>query len=365
MTPAHRALDRALGGDVPTTAGVVAIGNLQAQIDGQDREAAAGRLTVQGQAALIELIALRGHLLGCVADYEWAEALAEQLTQDAPSDGDAVLARARTRATFHRFADALTDLDEAERLGADHTLVHAERAAIFQALGRYDEALTIYSEAVGRRADFHSLGDLATLYAERDEIATAERFFSESRARYCGVSPIPLAQLDFKRAEMWLGEDALERARTWLEAAVRRLPAYAPATGHLAEVEAALGDTDSAIARLHPLTISSDDPDYPAQLARILGEAGRVEEAREWRDRAAARYDELVARHLAAFADHAAEFWLDAGDDPHRALSLAKQNLEIRPTSRARELAFRATRAGRGAGGTHHPHAHGRSHHHH
>ena len=75
---------------------------------------------------------------------------------------------------------------------------------------------------------------------------------------------------------MWLAQGNLPRARSWLGAAHRRLPAYAPAQGHLAEVEAALGETDSAIARLHPLTISSDDPDYPAQLARILSEVGRV-----------------------------------------------------------------------------------------
>ena len=101
------------------------------------------------------------------------------------------------------------------------------------------------------------------------------------------VSPFPLAQLDFRRALMWLAEGDLARARNWLVAAHRRLPEYAPAQGHLAEVEAALGETDSAIARLRPLTLTSDDPDYAAQLARILGEVGRVR--RPVRDRAAAR----------------------------------------------------------------------------
>jgi lipopolysaccharide biosynthesis regulator YciM len=152
---------------------------------------------------------------------------------------------------------------------------------------------------------------------------------------------------------MWMAENDLDRARTWLDAAVRRLPAYAPAAGHLAEVEAALGDTDSAVNRLRPLTMSSEDPDYPAQLARILGEAGRPEESREWRDVAAARYDELVGRHLEAFADHAAEFWLDVGADPTRALWLAHKNLEVRPTRRARELVARAKDA---TDGTDRPH---------
>ena len=84
--------------------------------------------------------------------------------------------------------------------------------------------------------------------------------------------------------------------------------------------------------------MSSDDPDYSASLARILREAGRVQEAVEWCRKAAARYDELTARHPEAFADHAAEFWLNVGNDAARALELARLNFEVRDTPRARSL---------------------------
>jgi hypothetical protein len=56
----------------------------------------------------------------------------------------------------------------------------------------------------------------------------------------------------------------------------------------------------------------------------------------------------MVARHLEAYADRAAEFWLDAGADPHRAQWFARKNLDVRPTWRAHELVARATRAGAG-----------------
>jgi tetratricopeptide (TPR) repeat protein len=331
--------------ELPTTAGVLAIGNLQAQIDGHTREALAGRLDAKGQAELVDQLLLRGHLLGRITDYESAEAWAEQLIHDHPTDGVAFLARARTRATFHRFPDALADLDHALRLGADPADVDAERAAVFQATAHYDEAFTLLRNAVERRADFASQAALASLYAERGELATAEHLFDESRGHYHGVSPFPVAQLDFQRALMWIAHEDLPRARRWLAAAHRRLPDYAPAQGHLAEVEAALGEADTAIARLRPLTMTSDDPDYAAQLARILSEAGHVDEAREWHAEAATRYDELLSDHPEAFADHAAEFWLQTGADPHRALSLATINLEVRPTPRARELLSRATTA--------------------
>ena len=331
--------------DFVTTAGVLAVSNLQAQIDGLQRQAAAKQLNVSGQAELIALVTQRGHVSGHIADYECAEERAEQLTRDAQDDGEAFLARSQARATFHRFMDALTDLDEAQRLGVEPTAVDAERAAVFQAIGLYDDALRIYREAAERRTDFHSIGALAVLHAERGEVDAAERLFGESRDRYRGVSPFPLALLDFQRGLMWMTQGDLPRARIWFGAAHRRLPAYAPAQGHLAEVEAALGEPQAAIGRLLPLTISSDDPDYPAQLARILYEVDRLQEGNEWRARAAARYDELLARHPEAFADHAAEFWLEAGGDPHRALALARRNLEVRQTPRAYELIDRATRA--------------------
>jgi hypothetical protein len=51
---------------------------------------------------------------------------------------------------------------------------------------------------------------------------------------------------------MWLGERDLPAARAWFDAVVGRVPAYAPALGHLAEVDAALGAGDAAIDRLRP-----------------------------------------------------------------------------------------------------------------
>ena len=86
--------------EFPTTAGVLAMQNLQAQLDGQEQQVAAGRLNVSSQAAHIALIALRGHLLGRIKDAEQAEELAEQLVYDVPAEGVVFLARAKTRAAF-------------------------------------------------------------------------------------------------------------------------------------------------------------------------------------------------------------------------------------------------------------------------
>jgi tetratricopeptide (TPR) repeat protein len=247
------------------------------------------------------------------------------------------------RGVFHRFASALTDLATAAALGGDRVELDAERAAIYQALGRYDEALAIRRLAVDGHAVFSALAALAGVHGERGEMDEAERWFRAATHSYRDTSPFPLGILEFQRGKLWMEQGDLRRARAWCDAAVRRLPAYVPARGHLAELDAALGETGAAIGRLRPLALASDDPDYATQLARILGDAGQTEEAQVWRDRAEARYDELLARHHDAFADHAAEFWLTIGGDRERALLLAWQNLSLRPTPRARALVRRAS----------------------
>ncbi|MEV6118787.1 hypothetical protein AB0L59_41600 [Streptomyces sp. NPDC052109] len=336
-----------------TTSGTIAVMNLHAQIDGlavrlsrtATGEAQGVRSAVPQGAALIDLLNLRGHLLGRVADYERAAELAERLVHVAPEDGTALLARARSRATLHRFAEAAADLSAAGRSGADATALDAERAVILQALGCHADAMALIRTAAERKSSFTTLGALAVLQADRGEVTEAERLFDEARSHYQGTSPFPLAQLDFRRGVMWHREGDIEAARSCYEAARCRVPRYVPALGHLAELELLSGSAHTAVELLRPLTRSSDDPEYAAHLATALHTVGRVHEAKQWRERAAARYDELVLRHPEAYADHAADFWLGVGADTGRGLELALQNLAFRQTHRAQALFQRAVLA--------------------
>ncbi|HEX8807266.1 MAG TPA: tetratricopeptide repeat protein [Candidatus Aquilonibacter sp.] len=286
------------------TAGPLAMMNLQAQIEGIELRIAADAAVVDDRTKLIELIALRGQICSRIADYESADAMAQQLTRDEPTDARAFVARAQARSIFHRFTEALEDLDAADDLGASESLTKAERASVFQAIGRYDEAHALFDEIAKRRADFQSLAALATLHAVCDEIAAAEELFERCLASYRGISPIPPALLTFQRGHMWLAEGNLDRARRWFETTIEWLPAYAAAQSHLAEIDATLGRTEAAIARVLPLATASDDPQYAALLAHMLEHAGRSEEAERWRTKSAARYDELMAHYPEAFAHH-------------------------------------------------------------
>src|SRR5262249_1727048 len=307
---------------IRTTNGTIAFANLAAQIDGLELHAVQGRLTSRSWVELVDLLILRAQMLGRIADSERALAFAELRLREASAEGLSFLSLARARANLHLFKDALSELDVAEQLGIEDAAGQAERAAILQAVGCYDEALVLRRAAVERRADFESVAGLAALHAERGETAEAEPLFDESYVRFRGVSPFPLAQLEFQRGHMWREARPPVPARDWFDAARRRVPAHAPAEGHPAEGGAEPGARAGANSPLRGMARESDDPDYAAQLARILDEDGNAAEADRWRARAEKRYDELVSRHPAAFADHAAEFWSSAGRDPQRAVRL-------------------------------------------
>jgi len=330
--------DWSVPGQLTLTDGTIAVLNLQAQIDGLESHG-----TFAEAATLIDLLILRGLILGRISDYERAAELADRQVNAAIASATGYVVRARTRAVLHRFTEALDDLNRADRISPQGAIAERERAAIFQAIGHYHDALVTYEAPTTDRGEqFERTAALAGFWADRGKTERAQHFYLDSLRSYRGVSPFPLALLDFQLGLMWLRQDRLSEARTHFRSAVRRVPPYAAAQGHLAEVEAELGETDAAIGRLIPLAMASDDPDYAAQLARILGEIGRGEESVVWRQIAASRYDELTTAHPAAFADHAAEFWLGVGNDPRKGLRFAEFNLRVRNTPRAYDLLAQA-----------------------
>jgi hypothetical protein len=67
----------------------------------------------------------------------------------------------------------------------------------------------------------------------------------------------------------------------------------------------------------------------------VLIAQGAFAEGERQLDAARSGFEELLGRHLLAFADHAAEFYAGSGNDHRRALEFARANVANRPTRRA------------------------------
>ena len=106
-------------------------------------------------------------------------------------------------------------------------------------------------------------------------------------------------------------------------------------------------DLAVTLARLREIVKTSDDPEHQAQLSALLKESGLAVDAEELRRRAQERYAALLKRYPAAFAAHAARFYLGVGAEAQSAVKWAEQNLKNVPTVEAHALAIEANLAAR------------------
>ncbi|MGO8971416.1 MAG: tetratricopeptide repeat protein [Myxococcaceae bacterium] len=351
-----------VGDALRTTDGVLAMANLDALIDGREAFVERDSGGASQRAVLVDLLQTRGQLLGRLADYDRAQHVAQTAVAVAPQLPESWLARASNALTFHQFQDALGDLDEAARRGADKDGVEALRASALLAEGRTDEALALRRHAVQRWANTATLTSLAVAEVAAGDLAQADAHLDAAVRAYHDVAPFPLAFVDFQRALLAEEEGNLDRAAARYRAVLRRLPRHVQAAVHLSALELARGHVEAAASVLAPLG-PLDDPEVLALQADVLERQGQRAEADGLRQRVDARYRVLVARHPEAFADHAARFLLTR--DAPRALALARLNLAARQTSAAYDLALSAALAAgdeavrceiaRGARGLPHP----------
>jgi tetratricopeptide (TPR) repeat protein len=314
--------------DPPTTSGLIAQRNLDAQIEGLaadlNRQPECARCRTQLVAPLLS----RASFFGRIRDLDRAETLAAEAVRISPT-AETWLAQARVHAALHEFDEARADI--AHALATDGNTLESTLlgATIDDAVGQLDTAWSAVESVAAQRPDITSLGEKAILAGESGDVDRGLDFFAQARRSYRDVSPMPVAFLELQEGLLWERQGNIARARERFETAHRRLPGYVAAVSHLAGVSE---DMNEAIALLEPFA-ESEDPEPAWHLAQLLVLRGEGRRARTLVEMAEVRYRELLARHPRAFADHAARFWLGPGDRPPEALTWARRAAEWRPTA--------------------------------
>jgi tetratricopeptide (TPR) repeat protein len=347
--PASQSSDEIAYPTLKTTSGEIATHNFLAELVQAEKQHAAQPKDLRRTRALVDHLFGEAQFFGKLADYDRAAALTKQAVALAPQDGDAHLLRAHSLAALHEFVAARAELDRAETLKADADAVEHQRVGIWQATGDIDSALTHLRNWRRIRPNFATFGAEAGALADEHDYPHAAALFLAARAHYDDVSPFAVAWLEFQEGHMWESAGRADRAQPLFESALARLPGYAAAAGHLAHLLAAFGDPrelERARLLLEPLVARTDDPEYVGQLGALYRQMHRTDEGDRLVRSATSGYEALLARHPAAFFDHAARFYLHVAGDPQRALILARKNLALRPTPDARDLVTEAERGG-------------------
>jgi tetratricopeptide (TPR) repeat protein len=316
---------------INTTSSAIAFANLDQQI----RQAGS-------EIGVEELLLVRSRFL---SDYGALER-ASELGEGRHATGRDLLLRARTRSAVHRFADALADVEAAERTGAKPDEIAALRASILVAIGRATEVIPQLETNVLRHPGFSSRSALAVAYAAVGRFEDADRLYAEALSSLDTTLPFPYAWIYFARGLMWSeqGGDQVRAASLYAQA-LKYVPEFVTAKIHLAEIEALRGDRKSAIKHLEEVFQSSKEPEARALLGVLHLRIGDSKLGTYEIAEARTKYESLLSRNPLAFADHGAEFYLGPGTDPERAWVLAQENLANRQTPRAAALAIKAAEA--------------------
>jgi hypothetical protein len=252
----------------------------------------------------------------------------------------AALVQAEVASTAHRFDDARGYLARAAQMGAPREAIERQALAIDQACGaELEEVLAARRRTATTSGRLEDLVPLGAVLADLERFGEADSIYRRAFCSCDDVSPFPLAWVCFQLGMLWgelVPEPDQDLAALWYRRAIAYLPAYVKARVHLSEICASQGQTGDAEALLLP-ALSSHDPEVRWRLSDVLVAQGRFKEAKTQLDAAQFGFRELLARHLLAFADHAAEFYAGSGNDCRRALELARVNVANRPTRRAVE----------------------------
>ncbi len=330
---------------LPVTSGDLAVNNLTSSLDATwsvwrrwpERPGIAERIVAEEQ--------LRGQFCGDITVLDRLGVLAEGLTDSMAGRAESHLLLAQIAAAGHRFSIARSHLREAQAAGVPD--VDRARLAIGQACG--DDLGAVLEERKCRvtvNPRLEELVPLGALLADLGQFELADETFQSALNAFDDVSPFGPAWVCFQLGLLW-GETVpvpqQERAASWYEAALAYVPDYLTARIHLAEIRLARSNAADAERLLRPAA----EAGHPEALWRLADVAAHRDdsEAVALIGRAAREFEALLARHELAFADHAAEFYLAAGANPTRALTLAIVNLENRPTLRAFNLAHEAASA--------------------
>jgi tetratricopeptide (TPR) repeat protein len=298
---------------------------------------------VQGQdlpglaEAIVDQERLAAQFLGDLDAFDRLNAFALHFTRVEHSFRS-VLVQAEVASTVHRFDDARSHLKQAALMGGPSEAIKRHLLTIDQA--RAVELDTVLAErrgiakATGRLEDLVPLG---AVLADIERFAEADAVYQQALYAYDDISPFPPAWVCFQLGMLWgelVPSPDPNLAALWYRRAISYLPGYVKARVHLAEIYASQDQADDAEALLIP-ALSCRDPEVRWRLADVLIAQGRFEEAETRLEAARFGFDQLLERHLLAFADHAAEFYAGSGNDCRRALELARANVTNRPTRRA------------------------------
>ena len=235
----------------------------------------------------------------------------------------------------HRFREALAVADRAIAQRPESPEAHGLRGDACLELGDLAEAEAAFGRMHALRPSLLSHARLANLrFVRGDAPAAIEQYEAALRAgEQTGAAPalrawclVKLGEVHFRTGD-W--DDA---ARSYDRAAELQRDDVA-LLDHVAELQAAHGDYEQAIATYEQVVERSPRPEFFHALGDVCARARKANDALRWHDQALAGYLRAAAAGNAGYYHHLADFYCEVRPNGAEAVKWATKDLTLRRTT--------------------------------
>lgn len=232
----------------------------------------------------------------------------------------------------HRFSDALALAREACAMDPLDLAALALIADASLALGDYDAAEKACAE-LGKASDQPAaLARLAALAQIRGDNARAIALLLRAAADAAenGAHPAEAAWYRVQAGELYFRTGRFEEARAQYDAALELAPDHWSTTEHLAELRAAEGKFEEAIALYEKVIARTQRPELQQALGDLYVFMQKPREAKPWHDKALAAYRASADNGEAHYLHHLATLYCDTPERTVEALEWARKDFALR-----------------------------------
>lgn len=246
------------------------------------------------------------------------------------------LKRARYQMRLHQFESARQDIQKAQELGASQDQVKDLKIDLNWNQGQYKPSLKLAQQELEKKSNRINFIRLAGLKHELGQYQEANQYYQSAKTTTGdGIyfNPVQKAWLEVQIGINFIEMKEFEKSEAAFRSALGIAPDYVMALEHLAEFLAEQGRTDEAIVLYEKVIKLSEDPEFMGQLAKLYRLKNKTTEADQLSVKAKEKFNQLLQIFPEAMYWHAADFFLEEGQAPEKALELLEKNIKLRPNS--------------------------------
>lgn len=276
----------------------------------------------------------RASLVGSPGDIKRAETEIETALKQFGPVPDLYLIRASLELKLHQIAEAKLDLARVTEgtVGSDVALLQADIAL---QEGRLTDASSYCQKSIQLHRTWDGLARLAYLKYLVGDFVAAEENYLAAESEITAKEMRSYAWVEVQSGLLEFNQGHHREARVHYERANKAYSGYWLVEGCLAEVDAAQGRFQPAIARYESLIARVPKPEIQQALGDLYVFMGKPHEAKPWHDKALDAYLESARHGEVHYYHHLAAFYADVCEDGAEAVKWARADLELRQNSAA------------------------------